>query len=265
MSSLVGFGFIAFLVMSAMEILEVDRSFYFDEVAFIIVLGGTLAIAIITNPLRKFFLLFTAPLQMVKKNKRDRIGMIQLLVKASKVSKLGRSGLMQLLSESKMPPFLRDGIELLILDLERDEFKSILTERIYRERQRQEVRVSFFRKLAKYPPGLGLVGTVLGLVNLMRSVGVGGNAGEVGMKMALALIATLYGLGLSNLYFVPMSEYFQREAEEDKIFLELQLEGLLMVFDAKSDLAVQEMLNSFLPAKERQDVLGIRTQRQKAS
>src|SRR5690606_36274297 len=98
------------------------------------------------------------------------------------------------------------------------EFKDLLTERIYRARQRDEEIVNFFRRLAKYPPALGLVGSVIGLVSLMRSVGQGADASQVGLNMALALIATLYGLALSNFVLAPISEHFLQRAEDQKIY-----------------------------------------------
>lgn len=255
-----GFGLLAVLVGSAIEHLKLSPGFFFDEVAMIVVFGGTLAIALIAFPLRQFAYLFTSPFLLLRSKKQDITSMTQTLVETAQSIQRGRGSLSLMLKREDLPDYLKEGIELLMLDLPRDEFKGILTERIYRQRQRHEDRVRVFRNLAKYPPGLGLVGTVLGLVNVMRSVGGGGTA-EVGLKMAVALIATLYGLTLANFYLVPLAEYFQRVADEQKVFEELQFEGLLMIFDNKSGLAVQEMLNAYTDSKKRVDFIGVFSER----
>ena len=257
MYNLIGFTLILGILYTVRNILGVSIDFYFDEVALLIVLGGTLATTVISFPPLYLKKLFFAPFAMLKSGRPNTIESIDVLVRASSKEGASKASVRPLLKNKKIDPFLKEGIELLLLGLERQEFKSILTERIYRARQREEEIVTLFRRLAKYPPAFGLVGTVLGLVNLMRSVGAGADAAQIGLNMALALTATLYGLGFSNFVLAPISEHFLQKAEDQKVFRELLLEGLLMIHDQKSALTVQEMLNSYLDPKQRIDILGI--------
>lgn len=244
-------------VKMALTSLNVGTEYYYDHVAAIIVFGGTLAAMVVTFPAPFLFRFFAAPWRILFSKKPNYVDSIELLVKASSQGGNKKTYLKRLLKDPKVDRFLKEGVELLMLDLSRDDFKNIMTERIYRTRQRDEDRVNLFRKLAKYPPAFGLVGTVLGLISLMRSVGAGANASEIGINMALALTATLYGLAFSNFVLAPIAENFQHKAEENKIFQELLFEGLLMIFDEGESLAVQEMLNSYLEPSRRVDVLGI--------
>ena len=257
MYHILGFALIAVILVSAKSFLNVTASFYLDEVALIIVLGGTLATAIISFPPKYLLKMVTAPWQMLKAKKPSFKDAIEILVRTSNYGAQGKAMVRQYLNKKDVDPFLKEGIELLLLGLSKAEFKDILTERIYRSRQRDEEIVSFFRRLAKYPPALGLVGTVIGLVSLMRSVGQGADASQVGLNMALALIATLYGLALSNFILAPISEHFLQRAEDQKVYKELLLEGLLMIHEQKSALAVQEMLNSYLDPHNRVDIIGV--------
>lgn len=257
MYNLLGFVFAAFLIKTSLSILGVDTEFYIDEVAFIIVFGGTLAAMIISFPSKFLFWFFSAPFQIFKNRRPNMVYGVEVLIGIAEDNKTKRMSLKKLLGDKKVDPFLKEGIELYLLDLPKNEFKNIMTERIYRSRQRDEEWVNLFRRLAKYPPAFGLVGTVLGLISLMRSVGDGANAAQIGINMALALIATLYGLAFSNFVLAPISENFQKTAEESKVFKELMLEGLLMTFDQGSALAVQEMLNSYLEPRQRVDILGV--------
>ena len=257
MYNVFGFAIIVGILIAARNFLGVSADFYLDEVALLIVIGGTLATAIISFPPKYLVAFFTAPWKMLKSKKINFNDSIEILVRTSNYGRKSLSVVRQLLDKKEVEPFLKEGVELLLLGLERQEFKKILTERIYRTRQRDEELVSLFRRLAKYPPAFGLVGTVLGLVSLMRSVGQGADASQIGLNMALALIATLYGLGFANFVLAPISEHFLQRAEDKKVFNELLLEGLLMIYDQKSPLTVQEMLNSYLDPKDRVDIVGI--------
>ncbi len=257
MYNLLGFLVAVFFIRTAMQALQVDAEVYLDEVAGLIVLGGTLAAMIISFPARFLLSFLKAPFKMAVNKKRDYQYSIEILVKASERSNDQRVFINQLLRDPKIDSFLKEGLELILLDLKRDDFKQILSERIFRARQRDDEPVDLFRRLAKYPPAFGLVGTVLGLISLMRAVGEGANAAQIGINMALALIATLYGLALSNFVLAPIAENFQSKAEDNQNFRELLREGLIMLFDKTDSLATQEMLNSYLDPSRRLDVLGI--------
>ena len=257
MYNVFGFAIIVGILFSAKKFLGVDADFYLDEVALLIVLGGTLATAVISFPPKYLAAFFLAPWEMLKAKKPKFNDSIEILVRTSNHGRQSLTVVRQLLEKREVDPFLKEGIELLLLKLDRAEFKSILTERIYRSRQRDEELVSLFRRLAKYPPAFGLVGTVLGLVSLMRSVGQGADPSQIGLNMALALVATLYGLAFANFVLAPISEHFLQRAEDQKVFKELLLEGLLMIYDQKSPLTVQEMLNSYLDPKQRIDIVGV--------
>lgn len=257
MYNLFGFAIAIFFVRTALSVLGVSSEFYVDEVAFLIVFGGTLAAMVVSFPSKFLFRFFSAPIQILKSKKPNMIYGVETLVKVAGETQNKKLKLKQLSQDKKVDSFLKEGIDLYLLGLSKDDFKNIMTERIYRARQREEEWVSLFRRLAKYPPAFGLVGTVLGLISLMRSVGDGANASQIGINMALALIATLYGLAFSNFILAPIAENFQNSAEENKIFRELMLEGLLMIYDEGSSLSVQEMLNSYLDPSKRIDILGV--------
>lgn len=258
MTNFLGFIVFAIALRFAFQSLGVGIEYYFDEVAMIIVFGGTLTVTLIAFPIKYIVTFFVAPFKMIfeKKNRYDLA--IEILVKTAQAATTSKASIRELVDDKKTEPFLKECLELYLLEIDRNDFKNIMTERIYRSRQREEEEVGLFRKLAKYPPAFGLVGTVLGLVSLMRTVGDGASASEIAMRMALALVATLYGLAFANFILAPLAEHFTHRAEDQKVFRELQVEGLLMIYDKKSPLVIQEMLNSFLDVKDRMDVIGLK-------
>lgn len=257
MYNLLGFLVASGFIYMAMGELKVESSFYFDEIALLVVGGGTLSALIISFPPQFLLHFIKAPYDFIKRPKLATVESIKMLIEISLKGNQAKSQIRSLLNSKKLDPFLMEGAELLTAGLPFEDFKGILTERIYRNRQRDEQKVDLFRRLAKYPPAFGLVGTVLGLISLMRSVGQGANPGTIGLNMALALIATLYGLAFANFVLAPIAENFQKTADDRKVFCELLLEGLLMIHQKKSPIAVQEMLNSFVETEQRVDVLGL--------
>jgi chemotaxis protein MotA len=151
---------------------------------------------------------------------------------------------------------LSEGAELIGLGFKTERIQIILDERIHQAFERAAKVSNSIRSLAKYPPAFGLVGTVLGLVSLMRAVSDGAGASETGTRMAVALTATLYGLLTANLFVAPAGEKVLALAGEEKTSAELALQAVLLASDRVTLVESQEMLNSFLDDQERISVQG---------
>jgi chemotaxis protein MotA len=146
---------------------------------------------------------------------------------------------------------LSEGSEMLALGFNATQIQTILGERIHHTSERRLRIAHAVRGLAKYPPAFGLVGTVLGLVSLMRALTENSSSSETGVRMAVALVATLYGLIVSNLVLNPAGEAILKQAMNEKHDAELMLQALLLAADGSSLLEAHEMLNSFVQKKHR--------------
>lgn len=233
-----------------------SASSYFDFVGFTMVIGGTLATASITFPWdmrREIFFrigeLFSRPLpdrrqlllDCMKVNENVLNGIFRYDVKGNELQKL----------------ILRDGLELIQLGFSVDKIESILKERLFQSSERARQVGLSIRSLAKYPPAFGLAGTVLGLVHLMRGVSDGMSPQETGIRMAIALIATFYGLLVANLLVNPAGEAISKNAGEEEKLAEISLQAILLAAEKVNLLEAQEMLNSFVEVRERVDVIGL--------
>jgi chemotaxis protein MotA len=253
-------GFISIIVISqaAFKMLGVGANFYFDGIALLLVVGGTITVAIITYPINEFKMLFTSIFGIFSRNNISLEDSAHAIVTVAQKAQSSRSALTEASQNKSYDKFLREGFDLIISGLAEDELQDILTEKIYREKLRDDKQVNLLRNLAKYPPAFGLIGTVLGLVSLMRTIGEGSDTSGIGLRMALALTATLYGLTLANFFLVPLAEHFTIKVDKAKNLKELQLEGLLMLFEKRSPLAIQEMMNSYLDDHEKIDLIGLK-------
>ena len=150
---------------------------------------------------------------------------------------------------------LKDGVELIQLNLEKSKIMHILEERLSQYVKRRKKIANAIKSLAKYPPAFGLMGTVLGLVNVMRGVSNGLDGKQTAMEMAIALVATMYGLIVANLVLNPAGELITKRIVEEESFGEIAISAIDLLADKTSLLESQELLNSYVPIEHRVNVL----------
>jgi chemotaxis protein MotA len=231
-------------------------SSYYDMVGFTMVVGGTIATAAITLPWDISREIFFRLRELLYRPLPDRK---ELLFTCMRVNGNVLKGIYTFESQSKELAYriLRDGVELIQLGFTPDKIHAILKERLFQATDRTKLVGISIRSLSKYPPAFGLAGTVLGLVHLMRGVSDGMAPQETGIRMAIALIATFYGLLVANLIVNPAGEAISKNANEDEKLGEIALQSILLAAERTNLLETQEMLNSFVEEKDRIDVLGL--------
>lgn len=222
---------------------------YYDFVALTMVLGGSFALAVIILPwehrkelMRAFKILFIPEAVHTKEN-------LRLCMQAIQTKKPS------VFSSALLNDIIGDGLEMLELGMKQESIESILKERIYQKtKQLKKISMSL-RSLAKYPPALGLMGTVIGLVSLMRGISNGLSAQETGLEMSVALIATFYGLIVSNFFINPAGEALLKKSQEEEQWGEIGLQTILLISEQASLLESQEMLNSYVSKEDRINIL----------
>jgi len=234
--------------------LDQAASTYYDVVALFVVFGGTLAVSISTFPWEMrgdiviaFRSLMKSPRTQWPLIIQDGITLVRLHASAQAMGALRSEGLARMT--------FNDGIELLGLGFDAESIEVILNERIRQQTERRVRVANAIRGLSKYPPAFGLVGTVLTLVSLMRSVAAGATSQQAGVTMAVALVATLYGLLLANLFINPAGERVLNRAQFEAKEGELALQSVLLAARGVPVLQAQEYLNSFVPEQSRVNVL----------
>lgn len=248
----VGLAFISLIV----ALLHLGQTFnaYVDLVAFAVVFGGTTAVSFAVLPFSLGKDFTRALSQLWKPEKWDSQIIAQEGLRFVQSARNGAREFQPQI-EGIAGDVLRDGMELITLGFGRDKVEKILSERVYQAFERNQRVAQSLRSLAKYPPAFGLTGTVFGLVTLMRSVANGAGAKETGIQMAIALVATMYGLLISNIVINPAGESVQKFANEDRKRGETSLEAVLLAVDGASLLEAQEVLNSHLIPEKRVSVL----------
>jgi chemotaxis protein MotA len=142
-------------------------------------------------------------------------------------------------------PFLRTGVQLIINHTPEDQIIELLQWRIARLRAREHAESQMFRTMASFAPAFGMLGTLIGLVSLMTVLGTGG-MGLIGHHLSIALMATFYGLLLSNLICKPIAVKLERRTEQRVVLMNMIMQGVSMMCERRGPALVRETLNSFM-------------------
>ena len=142
-------------------------------------------------------------------------------------------------------PFLRTGIQLVIANTKEDEIFYMLRWRIARLKAREHAEAQIFRTMATYAPAFGMIGTLVGLVNMLEVMDAG-DLEVIGPRMAVALLTTFYGILLANLVFKPIAVKLERRTEERLITMNMVLEGISLITKRRLPSFIEETLNSFV-------------------
>ena len=217
---------------------------------FFVVIGGTVSAALITSPNVKLKFIFSCLLAstfLSFRRKREMAILNGLNLMKGIVPNLNLYRFDQRI--------LFQGMELLKLGFTAEKIEEVLSFRIDQFAQDNYKVSTWIRSLAKYPPAFGIAGTVLGLVYLMRGISDGSSPSETGARMAIALVATFYGILVANVLIGPLGERIKESIDESLTLAEISLKSIILIKEEENILVAQEILNSFISDKSKVDVI----------
>lgn len=144
-------------------------------------------------------------------------------------------------------PFLRRGLQLAIDAVPVDQLRRVLEREIEATRADDLVAARFFAKLGGYAPTIGIIGTVIGLVQVLKSLQ---DTTVLGPLVASAFVATLWGVLTANFVWLPMSVRIRRNADLRRAQMELILEGICEILAGTNPRALRDRLRAMLPPSE---------------
>lgn len=149
-------------------------------------------------------------------------------------------------------PFIKKGILLAVDGIEPDIIKDIMMAEVIAMEERHRKGRVIFEKAGEYAPSWGMVGTLVSLVIMLNNLN---DPSSIGPSMALALITTLYGSLLANLFFIPMANKLELKTEEEVFVKQMIIEGIIGVQSGQNPRILEEKLSAFLPADVRDQVI----------
>ncbi|MGM0520897.1 MAG: motility protein A [Pseudomonadota bacterium] len=210
-----------------------------------IVITGTLAATFISYPLREVLRVVRLVGVVFRRENTYVRDDIKELVDMSRLWFKGDVRAVEEALEYTRNPFLRSGIQLVIANTKEDEIFDMLRWRIARLKAREHAEAQIFRTMATYAPAFGMIGTLVGLVNMLEVMDAG-DLEIIGPRMAVALLTTFYGILLANLIFKPIAVKLERRTEERLITMNMVLEGISLITKRRLPSFIEETLNSFI-------------------
>lgn len=200
---------------------------YVNIGAFIIIIGGTLGATVISVGVNEINRL-PAVLRVASRGgeQYESDDFIDTIIRFARIAR--KEGLLALepLLDDARDPFLKKGLQMVVDGLSADHITDIMEAELVSLRRRHAAAAEMFQKMGGYAPTMGIIGTVLGLVNMLISLGEGNSAG-LGSAVAVAFIATFYGIFSANLIFLPIASNLMRKSEREVAYKQIIIEGVL--------------------------------------
>jgi len=217
--------------------------------AAIIVFGGTLGAVLLQYPMPVVLAAFRRLVQVFFERKLDPQRTVQQLVVFA--NKARRNGIVSL--DAELPaitdPFLRKSLMLAVDGTEPQELRKMMQLELDNQAEYEDNIPKVFESAGGFAPTIGIIGAVLGLIQVMQHLD---NINEVGKGIAVAFVATVYGVGSANLFFLPSSGKLRLRIREEQIVREMTLEGVISILEGMNPRMLETKLLSFLhePAPE---------------
>jgi len=211
--------------------------------AALIVVGGTLGAAMLQTPmaglrraLTLFKWIFRPPRQQFKQ------GIARVVIWAKSARKEGLLGL-ENIAERERDKFSRKGLRLLVDGSEPDVIRHVLETDLIVAEQRDHDAVQFYESMGGYAPTIGIIGAVIGLIHVMQHLA---DPSELGPGIAIAFVATIYGVAFANLLLLPIANKLKACIKEQSQYRELMIEGIIAIADGENPRAIEMKLSGYL-------------------
>ncbi|MCB1631614.1 MAG: flagellar motor protein [Pseudomonadales bacterium] len=211
--------------------------------ALLIVVGGTLGAVMLQSP----YATFVRGIRMAKWIWRPPVvNPLQLIQQVSSWSQVSRrEGLLALDAVVNELPdeFTRKGLQLLVDGSEPETIRTVLESESWLREQRDVDAAKFYESMGGYAPTIGIIGAVVGLIHVMGNLE---DPGRVGPGIAVAFVATIYGVALANLFFLPIASKLRSCVREAAQYREMIIEGIIAIADGENPRSIEMRLTGYL-------------------
>lgn len=223
---------------------------FLDGPSIFIVIGGTVFALLIAFPLDSFKVIPKHMKIIFNKYRRDPFEYVEILTDLSREAR--KKGLLALEDKalSFEDEFLKESVLLIVDAIEAEKLKKRFEQKLsYIDRRNAEER-KVYEMGAALAPAFGMIGTLIGLVNMLKAMNLEDGPETLGINMSVALITTFYGTVLANCFFVPVANKLEIAQEKDMLLKEMIVEGVISIKEGENPKFIEEKLLNFLEQKE---------------
>ncbi|MEE2938389.1 MAG: MotA/TolQ/ExbB proton channel family protein [Planctomycetota bacterium] len=248
-ASIIGLILAVGLILSSIALGNAPFTAFIDIPSILVVLGGAGAAALICFPLGSMLKTPVVALKVLLNKSEDRLSLIQQIVDLAETAR--RDGLLALetrVSEIENP-LVRTGIQMAVDGSTPEVVEEVLRTEVEAISNRHREGKSIMDQLGRFAPAYGMIGTLMGLIMMLQDMS---DPSGIGAGMAVALITTLYGAIVANVFFSPFAEKLGFLSRNEMISLEIAIRGVMAIQSGESPRAIDQKLKTFLPLKQRE-------------
>ncbi|MGU5593372.1 flagellar motor protein [Aeromonas sanarellii] len=214
-----------------------------DGPAFVIVVGGTWGAVILQTPRKYMLSALRQAVWMLFPPQRDLVHQAERLQAWAQFAR--QQGLLALenQAEEEPDPFTRQGLTMIVDGVPLEDLRRLLEADIDIEQERNEHAARVFEAMGGYSPTIGIIGAVIGLIQAMFHLE---EPGTLGAGIAVAFVATIYGVGFANLLYLPIANRLRAFHYHYGLYQEMTLEGLLAIAHGENGQQVERRLRAYL-------------------
>ena len=240
-----GFGLVIIAMVSGCGF-----AWFVDWPSAMIVLGGTFGAVLINYPISDVLGVIKVAKNAFRGKKQQTDVVINRLVEMSKISRRdGLISLQRVIQENKeRDPFLIKAINLVVDGIDPLHVSDIMQTELDSLSERHRLGAEIFTTMGNFAPAMGLVGTLIGLVQMLKQMN---SPGTIGPAMAVALITTFYGVILANLVFLPIAGKLKTKSSQELLLKQLIINGILSIQSGDNPRVLEQKLHSYIAPRER--------------
>ena len=214
--------------------------------AALIVFGGTIGAVLVTTPLNILRQAAGGIVSVFVEKTHSPSAIIEEIIGFA--SKARKNGIVSLEgdAEAVQDPFLRKALNLAVDGTDLQEIRKMMELDMSIDEQRSDMQAKVFDSAGGYSPTIGIIGAVLGLIQVMKHLE---DINEVGRGIAVAFVATIYGVGLANIVFLPSGSKIRARAHAATQMKELMLEGISGIVEGLNPKLIRTKLEAYAPAE----------------
>ncbi len=235
-----GIGF-ALIIISIMT--NSSLSLFINIPSLLIVLGGTIGATLVNYSMGEFLNLLKALRYAIffkEPTFEEVMGeMLRLSIIARKSGVLALEEELDDIGDS----FLKKGLRMVVDGMDTESIKNVLKNQLYYLSERHRVGHEILESMGNYSPAMGLIGTLIGLVQMLQQMN---KPSTIGPAMAIALITTFYGAIFANLIFIPLAGKLKRKSEKELLYKQLYAESILSISKGENPIILRNKLEAFL-------------------
>ncbi len=222
---------------------------FVDGPSLLIVFGGTFAVPAMSYSVAEILRVPQVVLQAIFNTTNDpRTAASQMLELAELARENGALALQDVQPRLAHLPFLHHGVSMVVDGSKSDEIERVMSRKVNAMAARHSKAAGVLRKAAEVSPAMGLIGTLVGLVQMLGQLD---DPSTIGPSMAVALLTTFYGAVLSNMVFSPLAAKLERNSDEEMLLNNIYVTGVTSIGRQENPRRLEMLVNTLLSPAER--------------